>query len=143
MKKLFGLLVVLLIAIGFSGGWLVSKSQAPAAPADRSAAVSPETSPRTAPAAKKRSYYWHDSNLKRHYGLHKSEFPELKTMREYGNCALEFFRNPPAGTFFKRRPNGDRLFYYEKDNYFGVTTKDGAVKTFFRPDRGIRYWNRQ
>ena len=42
-----------------------------------------------------------------------------------------------------RRPNGDRLFYYEKDNYFGVTAKDGAVKTFFRPDRGVRYWNRQ
>ena len=40
-------------------------------------------------------------------------------------------------------PNGIRLFYYEKDNYFGATAKDGAVKTFLRPDRGIRYWNRQ
>lgn len=143
MKKLFWLLVVLLIAIGFFGGWLVSNSQTPADTANRTAAVSPGNSARIAPKAKQESYYWHDSNLKRHYGLHKSEFPELNTMREYGDCALEFFRNPPEGTLFKRRPSGDRLFYYEKDNYFGVTAKDGAVKTFFRPDRGIRYWHRQ
>ena len=26
---------------------------------------------------------------------------------------------------------------------FGVTTKDEFIKTFFRPNRGIRYWNRQ
>ena len=143
MKKFVWLLVALLVAIGFAGGWLVSRSPAPANTENRAAVGSAENSVRIAPAAKQESYYWHDSNLKRHYGLHKKEFPELNTMREYGECALEFFRNPPEGTLFKRRPNGDRLFYWEKDNYFGVTTKNGAVKTFFRPDRGIRYWNRQ
>ena len=44
---------------------------------------------------------------------------------------------------FKHRPNGDKLFYCEKNNFFGVATQGGIIKTFFRPNRGIRYWNRQ
>ena len=89
------------------------------------------------------TFKWHQHNLERHYYKHRGEFPEYDTMQKYGNGAVEFFSNPPKGTKFKCRPNGDRLFYYEKNNYFGVTTKEGFVKTFFRPNRGIRYWNRQ
>ena len=89
------------------------------------------------------TFKWHRGNLERHYYKHRGEFPEYSTMQEYGNGAIEFFSNPPKGTKFKRRGNGDRLFYYEKNNFFGVTTKDEFIKTFFRPNRGIRYWNRQ
>ena len=55
---------------------------------------------------------WHPQNLERHWGKHRSEFPEYKTAEEYGNAALEFFRSPPKGTLKKIRSNGDRLYYH-------------------------------
>ena len=86
---------------------------------------------------------WHPQNLERHWGKHRSEFPEYKTAEEYGNAALEFFRSPPKGTLKKIRSNGDRLYYHPPTNNFGVTTKKGIPKTFFRPNRKMNYWKRQ
>lgn len=86
---------------------------------------------------------WHPQNLERHWGKHRSEFPEYKTAEEYGNAALQFFRSPPKGTLKKIRSNGDRLYYHPPTNNFGVTTKKGIPKTFFRPNRGMNYWKRQ
>ena len=56
---------------------------------------------------------------------------------------MKFFANPPKGTLFKLRDNGDHLYYHPNSNTFGVTTKDGVPKCFFHPDEGIDYWNRQ
>lgn len=86
---------------------------------------------------------WHPKSLERHWGKHRSEFPEYRTAEEYGNAALEFFRSPPPGTLKKVRPNGDRLYYHPPTNNFGVTTKRGVPKTFFRPNRKMNYWKRQ
>ncbi len=86
---------------------------------------------------------WHPANLTRHWEKHKAEFPNFKTEKEYGDFALKFFQYPPQGTLFKRNQAGDYLFYYQKWNLFGVTTKDGVPKTMFRPNSGINYWNRQ
>ena len=94
-------------------------------------------------ADKKVVFKWHKRNLERHFYKHRAEFPEYKNIREYGDGAVKFFNKPPDGTKFKHRPNGDKLFYCEKNNFFGVATKGGIIKTFFRPNRGIRYWNRQ
>ena len=89
------------------------------------------------------SYKWHQGNLDRHFIKHGSEFPEFKSSKEYGDAAVKFFTEPPKGTEFKRRPNGDRLCYHEKSNFFAVATKDGFIKTFFRPNKGKKYWKRQ
>ena len=92
---------------------------------------------------KKIVFKWQRRNLERHFYKHRAEFPEYKTVKEYGDGAVKFFNKPPEGTKFKHRSNGDRLLYHEKNNFFGAATKDGIIKTFFRPNRGIRYWNRQ
>ena len=92
---------------------------------------------------KKVVFKWHRRNLERHFYKHRAEFPEYKNVKEYGDGAVKFFNKPPEGTKFKHRSNGDRLLYHEKNNFFGAATKDGIIKTFFRPNRGIRYWNRQ
>lgn len=86
---------------------------------------------------------WHPKNLERHWGKHRSEFPEYRTAEEYGNAALQFFRSPPPGTLRKIRHNGDRLYYHPPTNNFGVTTKRGVPKTFFRPNKKMNYWKRQ
>ena len=43
----------------------------------------------------------------------------------------------------KQEADGDSLFYDEDDNEFAVLSSDGYIRTLFRPDDGIEYWNRQ
>lgn len=86
---------------------------------------------------------WTYENLQQHWYKHGAEFPEYHSAGEYGRGALDFFANPPSGTLRKQRGNGDQLFYHPPSNTFGSTASDGTPKTFFRPDTGIRYWNRQ
>ncbi|MDR0932823.1 MAG: hypothetical protein LBM70_07400 [Victivallales bacterium] len=86
---------------------------------------------------------WSPANLTRHWQKHKSEFPEYQNQTEYGEGALNFFRSPPSDTQQKTRSNGDRLYYHPPSNTFGVTTKTGVPKTFFRPDNGEKYWRKQ
>ena len=137
MRKNCSLLLLFLLGVGFwlgslplnaetSNGNIYSNTEKPGKKNDR-----------------KITFQWHQRNLERHFNKHRAEFPEYKNFREYGEAAIKFFSDPPKGTLFKHRANGDRLFYYEKSNLFGVTTRDGYIKTFFRPNRGKRYWQRQ
>jgi len=87
---------------------------------------------------------WHQSNLERHWEKHKAEFPEFKTAKEYGDAALYFFSKPPQGTLTKvDAETGDKKYYHQTSNTFGVTTSQGIPKTMFRPNAGINYWRRQ
>lgn len=86
---------------------------------------------------------WAPANLQRHWEKHGAEFPEFQSAQEYGDFAMKFFQYPPAGTLTKVNEAGDRLYYYEKLNIFGVTTDKGVPKTMFKPNAGIRYWRRQ
>ncbi|MBQ4329146.1 MAG: hypothetical protein IJC27_05415 [Lentisphaeria bacterium] len=86
---------------------------------------------------------WTYDSLKRHYNKHKKEFPEYKSAGEYKVGSENFFIEPPQGTQIKIAPNGDRMYYHEKSNTFGVITKHGTPKTFFRPNKGKSYWKRQ
>ena len=82
-------------------------------------------------------------NAFEHYKRHGDEFPEIANAYHYVMKARAFVRNPPAGTLTKIRQNGDRLFYDQSTNTFAVQRADGALRTMFRPDNGINYWNLQ
>lgn len=84
-----------------------------------------------------------EQNALQHWQKHGAEFPEFRDATQYIEGARWFFQTPPAGTLFKSRPNGDRLFYHPASNTFGVQASNGAPRTMFRPDSGMRYWNRQ
>ncbi|MCQ2396864.1 MAG: hypothetical protein MJ106_04110 [Lentisphaeria bacterium] len=56
---------------------------------------------------------------------------------------MYFFEHPPKGTLTKTNGDGDRMFYHQDSNTFGVLTSDGTAKTMFRPSAGINYWRRQ
>ena len=87
--------------------------------------------------------YWHQSNLQRHWEKHYAEFPECHSAEEYGDATVQFVDNPPEGTLTKTSADGGQLFYHPPSNRFVAVTADGAIKTCFKPDQGIRYWNRQ
>lgn len=86
---------------------------------------------------------WHNSNLQRHWEKHRAEFPEYHSAEEYGEGTVDFVDNPPEGTLRKTTAEGDQMFYHPPSNRFAVVTADGNIKTCFKPDQGMRYWNRQ
>ena len=38
------------------------------------------------------------------------------------------------------RANGDKIFYNTKTNEFAVLSKDGLIRTFFKPTTGMVYF---
>lgn len=82
-------------------------------------------------------------NAFEHWKNHGAEFPEFQNSKQYVEGAKNFMNNPPGGTLFKTRANGDQLFYNPESNIFGVQNVDGAPRTLFRPDAGLEYWERQ
>jgi filamentous hemagglutinin len=83
------------------------------------------------------------ANAEEHWEKHGSEFREFHSAREYEEGALQFVRHPPSGTLTKSRENGDTLFYDPATNTFAVADAEGEPRTFFRPDSGRSYWDRQ
>jgi filamentous hemagglutinin len=82
-------------------------------------------------------------NAEEHWEKHGGEFPEFHSAREYEDGALRFITNPPAGTLTKTNDRGDTLYYEPATNTFAVKDRRGEPRTFFRPDDGRVYWNRQ
>lgn len=82
-------------------------------------------------------------NAEGHWRKHGSEFPEFHNAREYEEGAARFVSHPPPGTLTKSRENGDTLLYDPATNTFAVADDRGEPRTFFRPDSGRSYWDRQ
>ncbi len=78
-----------------------------------------------------------------HWRRHGHEFPEFRNAREYVEAARAFVSNPPKGVLMKRRENGELLIYDPRTNTFAVRSATGEPKTMFRPQGGLRYWERQ
>lgn len=82
-------------------------------------------------------------NSEEHWQKHGRDFPEFHSAEEYEQGALRFVTNPPPGTLTKSRENGDTLFYDPATNTFAVKDRSGEPRTFFRPNSGRAYWDRQ
>jgi pyocin large subunit-like protein len=82
-------------------------------------------------------------NAEEHWEKHGTEFPEFHSAREYEEGALRFVTDPPPGTLTKANDRGDTLYYDPATNTFAVKDRRGEPRTFFRPDDGRAYWDRQ
>jgi filamentous hemagglutinin len=56
---------------------------------------------------------------------------------EYIKAANEFVTHPPVGTLTIIQRDGDTVYYHPDKNWFAVKNKQGAPRTFFRPDPAI------
>jgi pyocin large subunit-like protein len=83
------------------------------------------------------------ANAQEHWEKHGGDFPELHDAQSYERAARSFVAAPPSGTLTKHRANGDTLFYDPATNTFAVADPDGEPRTFFRPNSGRAYWERQ
>jgi pyocin large subunit-like protein len=79
--------------------------------------------------------------LLEHFQKHGAEFG-FQTADEYlqGARALT---SGGKGIETITRANGDRLFYNAATNEFGVLSKAGVIRTYFKPVEGLDYWLRQ
>ena len=78
--------------------------------------------------------------LFQHFRKHAAEFG-YSTPSEYLHGAQKLIAR--EGVFRYVRPNGDVLFYDPSTNEFAVLSKEGIIRTYFKPAKGMEYWLQQ
>lgn len=85
------------------------------------------------------------SQLNQHFDKHGGEFKKdfgYKNADEYEKGASDVINNPKA-LCKTEKEDGDYVYYIEETNEFVVLSTDGYIRTYFRPNAGIDYFNRQ
>lgn len=85
------------------------------------------------------------NQLEQHFDKHGSEFDSdfgYDTPEEYEAGANNVINNPDA-LYKTEKDDGDGVYYLEDTNEFVILSKDGYIRTYFRPSAGIDYFNRQ
>lgn len=77
-----------------------------------------------------------------HFLKHGAEFGDI-TKQEYLDKANALIDDTSDNVLTKREEDGDYLFFNTETGEFLVLSEDGYIRTFFIPDDGIDYWNRQ
>ena len=82
-----------------------------------------------------------DKLLEEHYEKHGIEmgFDSAKTYEEAANEII----NHPDSLHRIEEEDGDDVYYLEENNGFVIVSVDGYIRTFFYPDDGLDYFNRQ
>jgi filamentous hemagglutinin len=75
-------------------------------------------------------------NALRHFQDHGGDFGATD-VADYVKQAHDFLLNPPPGTLTRIRADGDFVRYNPVTNTFGVLSKVGAPRTFFKPNPAI------
>ncbi|MBO8172923.1 MAG: hypothetical protein H0Z33_13670 [Bacillaceae bacterium] len=71
--------------------------------------------------------------------MKQKEFGNI-TKDQYLQGARNLVSSTPGGNILtKTRTNGDKLVYNKATNEFGVVSKDGVLRTYFKPKDGIDY----
>lgn len=79
--------------------------------------------------------------LSQHFEKHGGEF-DYKTEEEYEAAASKVVNNPDALHKIEQE-DGDDIYYLEDTNEFVVVSKDGYLRTYFKPSAGKKYYDRQ
>lgn len=88
------------------------------------------------------SRYTAEENAERAFARHGEDFG-ARDADAYVAAAHDFVKAPPADVLTLTRTNGDKLYYAPGDNIFAVATREGAPRTFFKPEEGMAYWREQ
>jgi RHS repeat-associated protein len=81
-----------------------------------------------------------DAKLMDHFNRHGGDFGHA-TAASYQAAADRFMMgNRGTGILEKVRPNGDVVRFNPATNEFGVLTKDGVLRTYYKPDPAVHGW---
>lgn len=79
--------------------------------------------------------------LEEHFEKHGLEMG-FDNKEEYLEAANQVVQNPNS-LHKPEAEDGDDVYYLEDTNEFVIVSKDGYIRTYFLPDAGIDYYNRQ
>jgi len=82
-----------------------------------------------------------EKHLNDHYEKHGVEMG-FTSPEEYEKAASAVVNDPEA-LHKLEKDDGDDVYYLEKTNEFVVVSTDGYIRTYFLPDAGIAYYNKQ
>lgn len=106
----------------------------------KSTYVQADTSNAQASAVKE--YQFRDANLlQEHFGKHGGEFGYTST-NQYVIGANAVIHSPDA-LHKTESQDGDDVYYLQATNEFVVLSTEGFIRTYFKPDDGIVYYNKQ
>ena len=66
----------------------------------------------------------------------------FKSAGDYEKAASDVINNP-AALYKTEKEDGDHVYYLVSTNEFVVLSKDGYIRTYFKPDQGKKYFDRQ
>ena len=76
-----------------------------------------------------------------HFEKHGEEFP-YATKEEYLEGANIMLTNPDKLHKLEKE-DGDDVYYLEETNEFIIVSKDGYLRTYFKPSNGKKYFDKQ
>ncbi|MCQ2465265.1 MAG: hypothetical protein MJ095_06760 [Oscillospiraceae bacterium] len=79
--------------------------------------------------------------LSDHYKKHGVEMG-FDSAESYEQAASDVINSPEA-LHKKEKEDNDEVYYIEETNEFAVLSSDGYLRTYFYPDRGKAYYDRQ
>lgn len=79
--------------------------------------------------------------LKEHFEKHNSDFGYANE-QEYLDGANRVINDKNA-LHKTEAEDGDDVYYLENTNEFVIVSTDGYIRTYFKPSRGIEYYNKQ
>ncbi|WP_460263618.1 hypothetical protein [Clostridium sporogenes] len=82
-----------------------------------------------------------DSHYEKHV-IKQGEFGNI-TKIDYLKGAQNLVDSPGNDILTKVRKNRDIVFYRQSTNEFAIKTKEGIIRTYFKPKGGIDYFNAQ
>lgn len=86
-------------------------------------------------------HFRNEKLLHEHFEKHGIEMG-FKSESEYENAASNVVANAEA-LHKTEAEDGDDVYYLEKTNEFVIVSTDGYLRTYFYPNDGINYFNRQ
>ncbi|MDE6728151.1 MAG: hypothetical protein K2J80_09480, partial [Oscillospiraceae bacterium] len=94
------------------------------------------------PTIQTTEYRFRNKNLlDQHYQKHGIDMG-FSSAEEY-ELAAAAVPNHPDVLHKTEKEDGDDVYYIEATNEFVVVSTDGYIRTYFNPDRGIDYYNKQ
>ena len=76
-----------------------------------------------------------------HYEKH-GKYMGFDDAEEYEEAASDVVNNPES-LHKTEKEDGDDVYYLKDSNEFVIVSPDGYIRTYFNPDDGIAYYNRQ
>lgn len=80
-------------------------------------------------------------HLTDHYKKHGIDMG-FDSVEEYEKAAAAVVQNPDA-LHKTEAEDGDDVYYLQATNEFVIVSTDGYIRTYFKPNSGIKYFNRQ